>query len=123
MATTTQKEQLLRHQADPGNRLEDYSRLTEEQKKVLGRWIERNFEVSRQAPKRTSYGYKHDFESDKEFGGFYISNGQFKAAMLAGGYQAHPEDVRADVNWRFYAKFITEELRQWRRSHGRPEKY
>lgn len=36
-------------------------------------------------PHYTSYGFKHMFENAE--GGFYITNGQFKGAMLIAGYK------------------------------------
>jgi hypothetical protein len=46
----------------------------------------------------TSYGLKHAAEDDL---GFYISNGQFKGAMLEAGYE--PVDT-LDRNWLFRAR-------------------
>ncbi|MDP9476457.1 MAG: hypothetical protein M3R38_12375 [Actinomycetota bacterium] len=45
-----------------------------------------------------SYTMKHDFETA---GGFYVTNGQFKGAMLAAGYQPAK---RGEQNWRFRQK-------------------
>jgi hypothetical protein len=46
----------------------------------------------------TSYGLKHAAEDDL---GFYISNGQFKGAMLEAGYE--PADTW-EQNWMFRAR-------------------
>lgn len=43
----------------------------------------------------TSYGLKHKFQDAT---GIYVTNGQFKGAMLANGYEPYN---RALKNWRF----------------------
>ena len=60
---------------------------------------------------RTSYGIKHDFERE----GFYLTNGQFKGAMLAAGYD--PEKAN-ELNWTFKIKPV-----QGPGSHTDPEKF
>src|SRR5438094_10451458 len=47
-------------------------------------------------------------------GGFYVTNGAFKGAMLAAGFR--PEDERA-LNWHFFLRMFTGELRSPRALH------
>lgn len=76
---------------------EHYEQLTSDQKEVLQLWIASNLAPIVSINKRcTSYGLKHFFEAAT--GGFYISNGMFKGAMLAAGYRIG--DVAAK-NWHF----------------------
>ena len=76
---------------------EHYDKLTSEQKAILCGWIDCNL-----LPRRTvnrnysSYGLKHLFEESAL--GFYITNGQFKGAMLECGFDPYDED---DKNWCF----------------------
>ena len=77
---------------------EDYNKLSEEKKRILKEWIERNF-IPREKTYLddwTSYGLKHIFEKSPE--GFYVSNDQFKWAMLECGYE--PQDPTV-LNWKF----------------------
>jgi hypothetical protein len=68
-------------------------------RELLLRWISRTMyptaTVWRDA---TSYGLKHAAEDDL---GFYISNGEFKGAMLKAGHE--PADTR-ERNWLFRAR-------------------
>lgn len=76
---------------------EDFNTLSEERKKFLLDWIRKTFTpVKTVNMYHTSYGLKHKF-SDSE-GGFYITNGQFKGAMLQAGFIPHQE---WELNWRF----------------------
>jgi len=69
------------------NQPDEYKKLTDYEKNVLEQWINnnlvpykiKNFNYS--TP--TSYGLKHIFHSN---GGFYLSNGAFKGAMIACGF-------------------------------------
>ena len=76
---------------------DDYEHLTDEKKAFLCEWVSDNF-IARKTPNRshTSYGLKHYFEHDR--GGFYITNGQFKGAMLRCDF--YPADEGAK-NWVF----------------------
>ncbi len=59
-------------------------------------WIQRNLRPTKvKVFPGTSYGLKHAFEAD---GGYYVSNGVFKGAMLEAGYE--PVDP-LERNWRF----------------------
>ncbi len=51
-------------------------------------------EPAKSYEEQTSYGLKHNFEREA----FYITNGQFKGAMLSLGYA--PKDENA-LNWEF----------------------
>ncbi len=84
---------------------ETFENLTEREKTILLIWIEKHVQASPRPSKRDSYGVKHDFEHSKSEGGFYVTNGQFKGALLAAGYTPVEEDIKSHINWRFYAKF------------------
>ena len=79
-----------------------YAELEIEYRKELDSWIKSRFVAAKNIfsgrLSSTSYGLKHEFESDT---GIYISNGAFKGAMQAAGF----EPVRAEErNWRFRVK-------------------
>ncbi len=79
---------------------EDHDALWREERAVLRAWIAANMRAAKTPdPYRTSYGLKHRFEESE--GGFYLSNGAFKGAMLAAGYE--PAD-KSELNWRFWAR-------------------
>lgn len=88
----------------PVNQPTDYGRLSDKEQKLLGEWIQRTFLPAKRAyPHMTSYGWKHRFEESEK--GFYVTNGQFKGAMLAAGFQ--PTKATAnDMNWRFRVKLV-----------------
>ena len=74
----------------------EYEALSDERKAILNVWITCNFTSSPRALRNvTSYGLKHEFERSDE--GFYVTNGQFKAAMRKAGHKP----VRYGQNWRF----------------------
>jgi hypothetical protein len=58
-------------------------------------WVKENTKPARLYGKETSYGLKHCFES---YSGIYLTNGQFKGAMLLLGYQ--PKSKKKQ-NWKF----------------------
>lgn len=108
-----------------GDHPSDYETLSEPEKAALRHWIRGAIVYSpRYDTKHTSYGIKHDFEYE----GFYITNGQFKGAMLIEGHKlknAH------DLNWIFRIdKSITrtaykrwqKEDQYWRYSLGKFDK-
>lgn len=80
------------------NKPSDYERFPLVDKLLLNAWIVNNIQPHRiksfSGP--TSYRLKHQFE--KAPGGFYVSNGAMKAAMLAAGFT--PRDTN-EVNWTF----------------------
>lgn len=72
-----------------------FEALTESEQQTLLDWIESNF-IRTQTfnTKRSSYYIKHLFEK----GGFYVTNGQFKGAMLKAGFKV--KNPNSD-NWYF----------------------
>ena len=87
-----------------------YDKLSEDQKAILQRWIDDNIaKVKTINDGCTSYGLKHFFEASE--GGFYITNGMFKGAMLAAGFYTNNED---DLNWNFnVSRKSVKELYKW----------
>lgn len=67
----------------------------EEQEKLL-EWCCQLEKIKTFQNGHTSYGLKHKFEYRQD--GFYITNGQFKGAMLIAGFE--PKN-RNDLNWVF----------------------
>lgn len=77
--------------------------LTREQQKVLLEWIDDNISLSKYKNKRhSSYSLKHRFEHSEH--GFYLTNNQFKDAMMTAGYD--PVDP-SELNW-FYKIKVAE---------------
>lgn len=92
--------------------------LTEEQQKRLVAWCCRWEKIKSTNHNNTSYGLKHAFGSSQ--GGFYVTNGQFKGAMLIAGFT--PSDPNK-LNWNFNisrksVKQIFQEAQQNRRRGG-----
>jgi hypothetical protein len=77
-----------------GDRPEAYARLAPAKRAALLEWIRLVIKPAKTVAPNTSYSIKHDFERV----GFYITNGQFKGAMLAAGYA--PVDPN-ELNWEF----------------------
>ena len=77
----------------------DYESLKPEHQEILINWIKENFTKRKTANKRigTSYGLKHVFQKKT---GLYVTNGQFKGAMLQCGMipEAGHENK---LNWHF----------------------
>lgn len=69
-----------------------------EQAALVG-WIRDVLVPAKTIFRRTSYGMKHDFDREPE--GFYVTNGMFKGAMQAAGYQPVDAD---ELNWCFRVK-------------------
>lgn len=84
-----------------------YENLSDEQKQILLSWIPSNLgRAERIYKKASSYYLKELFEKSPQ--GFYISNGQFKGAMVAAEYQVL--DKKA-LNWHFnISKLFIERL-------------
>jgi len=79
------------------NRPADFMNLDEETKSISISWCRKYFMPSETAFKgMSSYGLKHVFEKDTDI---YLSNGQFKGAMLLAGFT--PKNI-TDLNWQFY---------------------
>lgn len=75
---------------------DEYRNLSRHERRLLRAWISGYISPRKTPNARTSYGIKHAFEQSEH--GFYLSNGQFKGAMLAAGY---PPVDEQDLNWRF----------------------
>lgn len=76
----------------------DFENVTPLERAALLAWIGYTMvPAKRYASGTTSYGMKHCFEEV----GFYVTNAQFKAAMLSAGYK--PKD-REERNWTFKIK-------------------
>src|SRR5215207_4968493 len=78
----------------PEDRPEAYDNLSPVEQATLLEWMRLAIKPAKTVAPSTSYGIKHDFEKV----GFYITNGQFKGAMLTAGYPpANPNEL----NWEF----------------------
>lgn len=89
----------------------EYDKLETWQKLIITTWIKENF-VKRVTINynHSSYGLKHIFERSPD--GFYITNGAFKGALLACGFDKHSKGI----NWCFA---ITERsINQSRKGRG-----
>lgn len=75
-----------------------YDELSQEDKQAVIGWIEQKFEKASRTYSISSYGLKHDFERDT---GIYVSNGEFKGAMLTAGFK--PVNAN-ELNWYFKIK-------------------
>jgi len=71
-------------------------------KRALLNWIHNGMEA-RSLRRCTSYALKHLFENAT---GVYVTNGVFKGAMLAAGFE--PKDS-SEQNWRFKYKALSTE--------------
>ena len=79
----------------PLDRPEEYEKLSPAEQAALLEWIRLAIKPAKTPVVETSYGIKHDFEYATRL---YVSNGQFKGAMLAEGYApVNP----GEQNWRF----------------------
>jgi hypothetical protein len=67
-----------------------YEELADGQKAALSAWIGKAFKPSDTELGQSSYNLKHEFE--RSHAGFYVTDGQFKGAMLAAGYEPHDAD-------------------------------
>ena len=72
------------------------------ERRVLLNWIHNGMEA-RSLRRCTSYALKHLFENAT---GVYVTNGVFKGAMLAAGFE--PKDS-SEQNWRFKYKALSAE--------------
>lgn len=83
---------------------EEYNILPADMKRFLAMWIKLRVRGSKNIGPHSSYGLKHRFAdemqtaygepgySDGSPGNFYVTNGQFKAAMVNAGYLAYRTD-------------------------------
>jgi len=75
---------------------EHFHTLSGIKKTVLCKWIVEKFDHRQTINySHTSYGLKHIFEHSTN--GFYVTNGQFKGAMLECGFDKHNDSL----NWSF----------------------
>lgn len=74
---------------------EQYHKVPEETRKRAKEWILNNIRPYRMTNSRTSYGIKHILQHDT---GIYLTDGEFKGAMLAAGYAPINPD---EDEWRF----------------------
>lgn len=69
--------------------------------KTVGEWIRKNIRPQKEVnTNHTSYGLKHKLENDT---GLYITNNEFKNAMLLAGYEPVDE---TELNWRYRACYL-----------------
>ena len=85
------------------NDIRCWEQLPADQQAALVAWIRNVLVPAYRVFHRTSYAMKHDFE--REPGGFYVTNGMFKGAMLAAGH--HPVDAR-EIKWRVRVRPVRE---------------
>ncbi|WP_430534425.1 hypothetical protein [Listeria rocourtiae] len=84
------------HEVD---KLDAFLELTPYQQLTLVAWCDDNLQKIKSINrKHTSYGLKHRFEYSS--GGFYVTNGAFKKAMLEAGFDYIP-GRSASKNWCF----------------------
>ena len=81
---------------DPINHPDRFEELTADKQRALLGWIAESLVPTRRAGELTSYGLKHEFEGS--LSGFYVTNGEFKGAMLTAGYSPVDENR---LNWSF----------------------
>ena len=79
--------------------------LSEKDKSLALEWIKNMYDPSDKIFSSSSYGIKHVLQSFKgdcgKYEGLYLTNGQFKGAMLAAGFEPVERNV---INWRFRMK-------------------
>ena len=84
------------------NDYKTYEEMPAAEKAILIDWIEEHltpFRAMRFDMTYSSYNYKHFFEKSEN--GFYVTNGQFKGAMLSLGFIPH---CNSAMNWHFKIK-------------------
>ena len=94
---------LGRKDIDPCNDPMDFLRLSEYEQQDLLDWIECAFDLDEAVYTASSYALKHQYEQDT---GYYITNGQFKGAMIQYGHE--PVDPRY-LNCRYLIKLALPE--------------
>jgi hypothetical protein len=77
------------------NQPSTYAELPDEEKAVLQEWIRAELAPSSEVGPHASYRLKHILQ---RLEGLYVTNGEWKGAMLVAGYQ--PID-RMELNWQF----------------------
>lgn len=74
----------------------EFEELNADQKRILLNWCDLITPIQSFNQKHTSYGLKHIFSNSLD--GFYITNGQFKGAMLKLGFKVKDD---TQLNWIF----------------------
>lgn len=79
--------------------LDALAKMDEEIKKELLEWCEKSFKPIKSINKKstTSYGLKHLFERDEKTKASYVSNEEFRGAMIKLGFE-HTDDVNMYFN-------------------------
>lgn len=75
------------------------AQMDEETRKELLNWCEKSFKLIKSVNKRTptSYFLKHLFERDEETKSSYVSNEEFRGAMIKLGFE-HTDDMNMYFN-------------------------
>lgn len=80
------------------NAADQFKRLPDNEKTTLVAWMINVFQpAAKVCRQHTSYGLKHYFEHSPL--GFYVTNGEFKGAMLIAGFEPWNAD---EMNWRYH---------------------
>lgn len=81
------------------NSPKQFDKMDKEKQENLLTWIKTSWtENNRKYKASSSYGLKHEYE---EATGIYVTNGEFKGAMVAAGFRvANP----IELNWHFFIK-------------------
>ena len=88
-----------------------YDTLSPKEKEALQYWIEHAIHAATKVDDQySSYGLKYKYERETKL---YVSNAQFKGAMLVAGYLPVK---KAEQNWHFTISACT-----WRASHLPPQ--
>lgn len=79
--------------------LDALEQMDEETREELLDWCEKSFKPIKNINKKstTSYGLKHLFERDKETESSYVSNEEFRGAMIKLGFE-HTDDMNMYFN-------------------------
>ena len=79
--------------------LDALAKMDEKTRKELLEWCEKSFKRIKSINRKstTSYGLKHLFERDKETKSSYVSNEEFRGAMIKLGFE-HIDDVNMYFN-------------------------
>lgn len=79
--------------------LDALARMDETTRKELLNWCEKSFKPIKSINKKstTSYGLKHLFERDEETESSYVSNEEFRGAMIKLGFE-HTDDMNMYFN-------------------------
>lgn len=94
----------MRMRYHPCNYPQDYATLPPDEREACALWISKRLRPAarkmRAYNRLNSYGLKHIMEREI---GLYTTNGQFKGAMEAAGYEAYDTD---NINWTYNADLV-----------------